>query len=160
MKSMKTILILSGFWLLTCASIYSQTGQTNTYGPSISWMNSSNYHLYLNQRRVALHDEFVGVWSGVLTSNDWATFHSHWTPGTLADGSALTNLQRTNIPGLFGGTNFTSLIIHSNSITTTTNTTWGYGPGLLTWGMDGGTNYLYQSITTNRWGRVALGTNF
>lgn len=53
-----------------------------------------------------------------------------------------------------------AVALPSNSIPSTTNTTWGYGPGLLTWGVDGGTNYLYQSITTNRWGRVALSTNW
>ena len=53
-----------------------------------------------------------------------------------------------------------AIAIPSNTIPWATNTTWGYGGGLMTWGVTGGTNYLFNSIGTNLWGRVAISTNF
>lgn len=53
-----------------------------------------------------------------------------------------------------------AIAIPSNTIPWATNTTWGYGGGLMTWGVTGGTNYLFNSIGPNLWGRVAISTNF
>lgn len=51
-------------------------------------------------------------------------------------------------------TNFVALtnVWAGHSVTNATNTTWGYGGGLLRWD----TNYLYVSIGTNAWKRVAI----
>ncbi len=49
----------------------------------------------------------------------------------------------------------TNTLLVSNTITAATNSTFGYGAGLLSFDP----NYIYISIGTNTWRRISIPTN-
>ena len=66
--------------------------------------------------------------------------------------AGVTSYWPIQTPYVWFGTNAT---FRTNTVSSSTNSTLGYGAGLLT--MD--TNYLYLSIGTNTWRRIAIPTN-
>jgi hypothetical protein len=71
------------------------------------------------------------------------------SPDFISEPTNSTTVAMTNI------VSFPFVLLTTNTITHSTNSTFGYGAGLI--GCD--TNYLYISVGTNDWSRIAIPTN-
>ncbi len=133
---------------------------------TITRITCTNTTVYISVWTNGVTSEPKPQWTASLTAQKWQLLSSYTNSYPTAVGTNYTiSFTRPNPTNAFiragfasANPNFVNLSAMLNTtprtISNATDSTWGKGAGILTWD----TNYLYLSVGTNAWKRVAVAT--